>query len=191
LRCSRFPRSVESRKRRRGCANYTRVATFEGEQSQIREVAETIRKQSESGHPEGVRRKEPLRLTGRDSGKMLAIVPLRHSEEDLRKGDKTLNAMNPPPSAQGIGRRTRVEMFEVASTQRRDRPSGCSGPLVNGQPAAPRRRADKGAGSPPSQSISSSEMTQGSDERGGGWSSSRALFSRTADHLAACWRIEP
>ncbi len=90
---------------------YARVATFEGEQSQMRQVAEIIRKQSESG-PEGVPGKEFLLLTGRDSGKTLAIV-LFDSEDDLRKGDDALNAMSPPPGAEGMGRRTGVEMFEV------------------------------------------------------------------------------
>lgn len=92
---------------------YARIATFEGEQDQMRQVAETIRKQSESGPPEGVPGKEFLLLTGRDSGKTLAIA-LFDSEDDLRKGDEALNAMSPPPGAEGIGRRTGVEMFEVA-----------------------------------------------------------------------------
>lgn len=92
---------------------YARVATFEGEQSQMQQVAETIRKESESGPPEGVPGKEFLLLTGRDSGKILGIV-LFENEEDLRKGDEALNAMSPPPGAEGMGRRTGVEMFEVA-----------------------------------------------------------------------------
>lgn len=93
---------------------YARVATFEGEKAQMRQVAETIRRQAESGPPEGVPAKEFLLLTGRDSGKTLAIA-LFDSEEDLRKGDETLNAMSPPPGAEGIGRRTGVEIFEVAA----------------------------------------------------------------------------
>ncbi len=92
---------------------YARVATFEGEPSQMQQVAETIREQSRSGPPEGVPGKEFLLLTGRDSGKTLAIV-LFDTEEDLRKGDEALNAMSPPPGAEGVGRRTGVEMFEVA-----------------------------------------------------------------------------
>lgn len=92
---------------------YARVATFEGEQNQMSEVAETIRKQSESGWPEGVPGKEFLLLTGRESGKTLAIV-LFDSEDDLRRGDEVLNTMSPPPGADGMGRRTGVEMFEVA-----------------------------------------------------------------------------
>jgi hypothetical protein len=92
---------------------YARVATFEGEQSQMKQVAETIAKRSESGPPEGVPGKEFLLLAGRESGKILAIA-LFESEDDLRKGDEALNAMSPPPGAEGMGRRTGVEMFEVA-----------------------------------------------------------------------------
>jgi hypothetical protein len=92
---------------------YARVATFEGEQSQMRQVAATIAKEAESGPPEGVPGKEFLLLTGRESGKILAIV-FFESEDDLRKGDEALNAMSPPPGAEGVGRRTGVEMFEVA-----------------------------------------------------------------------------
>jgi hypothetical protein len=50
---------------------YARMATFEGDPAQIKEVAETIGKESESGPPEGVPGKEFLLLTGRDSGKMV------------------------------------------------------------------------------------------------------------------------
>jgi hypothetical protein len=96
---------------------YARIATFEGDQSQMRQVAERIGKESESGPPEGVPGKEFLLLTGRDSGKILAIV-LFESEEDLRKGDETLNAMSPPPGAEGMGRRTGVEIFDVAVHQK-------------------------------------------------------------------------
>jgi hypothetical protein len=92
---------------------YARVATFEAEREQLSKVAETIRKEAEGGPPEGVPGKEFLLLTGRDSGKVLAVA-LFETEEDLRKGDEALNAMSPPAGAEGIGRRTGVEFFEVA-----------------------------------------------------------------------------
>ena len=38
------------------------------------------------------------------------------AEEDLRKGDETLNAMTPP--GDGMGQRTSVEMYEVAADLR-------------------------------------------------------------------------
>jgi hypothetical protein len=79
----------------------------------MRQVAETIGRESESGPPEGVPGKEFILLTGRDSGKILAIG-FFETEDDLRKGDEALNAMSPPPGAAGMGRRTGVEMFEVA-----------------------------------------------------------------------------
>jgi hypothetical protein len=91
---------------------YARMATFEGDPAQIKEVAETIGKESESGPPEGVPGKEFLLLTGRDGGKMVGIV-LFETEEDLQQGNETLNAMNPPAEAGSVGR-VGVDLFEVA-----------------------------------------------------------------------------
>jgi hypothetical protein len=53
-----------------------------------------------------------LSLHKPSEGKVLAIT-LFETEEDLRKGDATLNSMN-PPVAGGMGQRGAVEMFEVA-----------------------------------------------------------------------------
>ena len=50
-----------------------------------------------------------------DGGRSMAIS-LFETEEDLRKGDETLNAMSPP--GEGMGRRTSVEMYEVAADLR-------------------------------------------------------------------------
>ena len=91
---------------------FARVATFEGDPAQVRQVAEAIARDAESGSPEGVPAKEFLLLTGRDSGTMLGIV-LFETEDELRQGDETLNAMTPPAGAE-IGR-TGVEIFEVAA----------------------------------------------------------------------------
>jgi hypothetical protein len=91
---------------------YARMATFEGDPDQIKEVAETIGKESESGPPEGVPGKEFLLLTGRDGGKMVGIV-LFETEEDLQQGNETLNAMSPPAEAGSVGR-VGVDLFEVA-----------------------------------------------------------------------------
>jgi hypothetical protein len=91
---------------------FARVATFEANDTEIREMAEAIRSDSASGPPEGVPGKEFLLLTGRDSGKMLAIG-LFETEDDLRRGDATLNEMSPPEEL-GTVKRTGVEMFEVA-----------------------------------------------------------------------------
>jgi hypothetical protein len=95
---------------------FARVATFEGDQAQIRQMAEAIGRDSESGRPEGVPGKELLVLTGRESGTLVAIV-LFETEEDLRQGDATLNAMSPPVDAEGVSRKN-VEMFEVPVHQR-------------------------------------------------------------------------
>jgi hypothetical protein len=46
-----------------------------------------------------------------DGGRSIAIG-LFETEEDLRKGDETLNAMS--PSRDDVGRRTSVETYEVA-----------------------------------------------------------------------------
>jgi hypothetical protein len=92
---------------------HARVATFEGEQSQLQKAVESIREQSQSGPPEGVPATEFLVLQGRDTGKVLAIT-FFESEDDLRQGDETLNAMSPPQGAEGMGKRTSVEKFDVA-----------------------------------------------------------------------------
>jgi hypothetical protein len=95
---------------------FARVATFEGDQTHIRQMAEAIGRDSESGPPEGVPGKELLVLTGRESGTLVAIV-LFETEEDLRQGDATLNEMSPPADAEGVSRKN-VEMFEVPVHQR-------------------------------------------------------------------------
>jgi hypothetical protein len=46
-----------------------------------------------------------------DNGRGLAVT-LFDTEEDLRQGDETLNAMSPPED--GLGRRASVETYEVA-----------------------------------------------------------------------------
>ncbi|MGH2902342.1 MAG: hypothetical protein ACRDK7_01925 [Solirubrobacteraceae bacterium] len=74
-------------------------------------MVQEIDRQSQSGPPEGVPAVSLLVLHKPDEGKVLAIS-LFMTEEDLQKGDATLNAMN-PPSPGGMGQRASVEMFEV------------------------------------------------------------------------------
>ena len=50
-----------------------------------------------------------------DGGRSMAIS-LFATEEDLRQGDETLNAMSPP--GEGMGRRAPVEIYEVAADLR-------------------------------------------------------------------------
>ena len=91
---------------------YARVAIFEGaDPGGLEKNIEQIRQQGESGPPEGVPAKEFLFLADRNSGKVMAIT-LFETEEDRRTGNETLNAMS-PPVADGMGRRTGVEMYEV------------------------------------------------------------------------------
>jgi hypothetical protein len=93
---------------------YARIATFEGgDPAQIDVAIEGIRGQSESEMPEGMEgAREFLMLVDRQSGKSLGIV-LFDSEESMRRGDEVLNQMS-PPVPEGTGRRTGVEMYEVA-----------------------------------------------------------------------------
>lgn len=91
---------------------YARVATFEGaEAAGLQENIDQINEQAQSGPPEGVPATGFLFLVDRDAGKTVAIS-LFETEEDLRTGDATLNEMSPP--AGSMGKRTSVEMYEVA-----------------------------------------------------------------------------
>jgi hypothetical protein len=91
---------------------YARVARWEGaEGDALRRSADEISSEAGSGPPEGVPAKGFTMLIDPESGRSLAIA-LFESEDDLRKGDEALNAMN--PSGDDVGRRTSVEMYEVA-----------------------------------------------------------------------------
>jgi hypothetical protein len=91
---------------------HARVATFEGgDPDQVRQVIAEIKQRAASGPPEGVPAAGLLLLHRADEGKVINIS-LFETEEDLRQGDETLNAMDPPvPGA--MGRRTSVEMYDV------------------------------------------------------------------------------
>ncbi len=91
---------------------HARVATFEGgDPDQVRQVIAEIKQRAATGPPEGVPAVGLLLLHRADEGKVINIS-LFETEEDLRQGDETLNAMDPPvPGA--MGRRTSVEMYEV------------------------------------------------------------------------------
>ena len=91
---------------------YARVARWEGADGEaMRRSAEEISSQAASGPPEGVPAKGFLMLIDPDEGRSLAIA-LFETEEDLRTGDETLNAMT--PTGEVGGRRTSVETYEVA-----------------------------------------------------------------------------
>ena len=86
---------------------YARVARWEG--------AEAEQIHAAAGPPEGLPAKGLMLLVDPDGGRSMAIS-LFETEADLRKGDETLNAMSPP--GEGMGRRTSVEMYEVAADLR-------------------------------------------------------------------------
>jgi hypothetical protein len=87
---------------------YARVATFEGDPSTVDTSIAQVRREMESGQvPEGLEGAKMLMLIDRSSGKGLGIT-LFDSEDAMRRGDETLNAMSPEG-----GRRTAVEFYEV------------------------------------------------------------------------------
>ena len=93
---------------------YARVAKWEGADGDaLRSSGKTMNERAASGPPDGVPATGFLMLMDPDNGRSLAIS-LFDSEEDMRKGDETLNAMNPDEAAGDVGRRTSVEMYEVA-----------------------------------------------------------------------------
>jgi hypothetical protein len=92
---------------------YARVAKWEGAEAEaMRSSAEEMKERAPEGPPEGVPAKGFMMLIDPDSGRSLAIA-LFETEEDMRKGDEALNAMN-PTGGDGNGKRTSVEMYEVA-----------------------------------------------------------------------------
>lgn len=92
---------------------YARVVRWEGgEAAAMRESAERIEAEAESGPPEGVPAKGLLVLHDPEAGRAMAIT-FFETEEDYRQGDETLNSMNPP--GEGMGKRVAVEKYEVAA----------------------------------------------------------------------------
>ena len=90
---------------------YARVAKWEGADGDaLRTAAEEMSSRADSGPPEGVPAKGFLMLIDPDSGRHLGIS-LFETEEDLRKGDETLNSMT--PGHDNVGERVSVETYEV------------------------------------------------------------------------------
>lgn len=91
---------------------YARVVRWEGGEAEaIKRTAAEIGANAESGPPEGVPAKGLLLLHDLEGGRAMAIS-FFESEEDYRKGDETLSAMNPP--GEGMGTRVGVDKYEVA-----------------------------------------------------------------------------
>ena len=96
---------------------FARIARFEGgDPARVDESIEAVRSQIGAERPEGMEAaKEFLMLVDRKTGTELGIV-FFDSEEAMHRGDEFLNQMSPPvPDA--TGRRTSVEMYEVALRQ--------------------------------------------------------------------------
>jgi hypothetical protein len=92
-------------------AQYARVATFEFDDAALEALLDTIRR---DGMPEGVPAKRVTVLADRSAGKVVVAVRF-DSEEDLRKGSATLDAMSPPEV--GTRRRVSVDSYEVVLEQ--------------------------------------------------------------------------
>src|SRR3954452_21265628 len=91
---------------------YARVSRWEGgDPDAVRAATEEMVSNADDGPPPGVPAKGFTYLVDAENGRTLAIG-LFESEEDLRTADETLNEMN--PSREDAGRRTSVEMYEVA-----------------------------------------------------------------------------
>lgn len=88
---------------------YARIATFESDPDKIDDAIELVRSEVESGDtPEGLEGAKMMMLVNRETGKGLGIT-IFGSEDEMRRGDEALNAMNPGATE----RRTSVEFFEV------------------------------------------------------------------------------
>ncbi len=90
---------------------YARVATFEFDDEALEALVGRIRS---TGMPEDVPAKRVTILADRAAGKVIVAVRF-DSEEDLRKGSATLDAMNPPEV--GNRRRVSVDAYEVVLEQ--------------------------------------------------------------------------
>jgi hypothetical protein len=96
---------------------YARVAMWEGgEADALRASAKDVRDNADQGPPEGVPAVGFTMLIDPDSGKSMGVV-LFESEEDLRKGDEALNAMD-PPMGDKVGHRVSVQTYEVGADVR-------------------------------------------------------------------------
>jgi hypothetical protein len=91
---------------------YARVVRWEGgDGNAMRSAAAEIRERGASGPPEGVPATGFLLLIDPDNGRGYGIS-LFETEDDLQKGEETLNSMTPP---EGVGNRASVEKYEVGA----------------------------------------------------------------------------
>lgn len=86
---------------------YARLATFQGDPSEVDQAIEFVRGQVAGDPPAGLEGAKMLMLVNRETGKGIGVT-LYESEEARRRGDEALNAVQGP-----VGRRLSVEFFEV------------------------------------------------------------------------------
>ena len=108
----------------------TRVATFEFDDAALEALLDRIRS---TGMPEDVPAKRVTVLADRDAGKVVVAIRF-DSEEDLRKGSATLDAMSPPE----VGTRRRVYGRGIRGHARARRVVVCEHPGLDYRPAATR-----------------------------------------------------
>ena len=89
---------------------HARIATFQGEASELDQMIESIRKDVDSGNrPPGLEHAKGVMIfVDRKSGKSMGIT-FFDDEEGLKRGDEALNKMSPD----GDTRRSSVEFYEV------------------------------------------------------------------------------
>lgn len=93
---------------------HARVSRWEGmDEEAIRKFADMIN--SADGPPEGVPSSGIMVLADPDSGRSL-VIGLFDTEEDLRKGDAALRAMDRPADARGDV--SSIEFYEVTVDRR-------------------------------------------------------------------------
>jgi hypothetical protein len=89
-------------------AQFSRVVTFEADDAALDALLGEIK--AAGSPPEGVPAKRITVLADRAAGKVVVAIRF-DSEEDLRTGAATLEAMNPPTA--GSLRRVSVDAYEV------------------------------------------------------------------------------
>lgn len=93
---------------------YARVTRWEDAQpDELQKMADQINESD--GPPPGVPAKGIIVLADGDNGRCLTVT-LFETEDDLRKGDETLNGMSPDPRFGG--KRTALEMYSVVVDRR-------------------------------------------------------------------------
>jgi hypothetical protein len=92
---------------------YARIGRWEGDKEALDAMLSGIKERSDEGPPEGVPSKS-LKLFRSLDGGTTVVIAFFETEDDLRKGDETLNSMTPPGDVGDSVRRVSVDLAEVA-----------------------------------------------------------------------------